>query len=237
VLTLVLKQIPSVLGIYGANSVGVPPGDYFPSSAARLHPSAAAAFAAVEEGTGQKLRCSDIFRSPEVSLLAMQRKSGVQPPGYSGHNFGFSIDVAVQACLKTFGKTKQSFDEMMISYGWYCHRKDHGIGSESWHYNHFGTGADAAPYSAACAASAVTSAGVEAKIVAVYGTRFQLSPAEIQTALKKLRLYNGDIDEDIGPRTRQAIAAFERAWLLPARGVTSQFMRTLAVVASEQNIT
>jgi len=236
-LTMLLKRVPGVLGIYGTGKGGVPAGDYFPPSAALLHPDAVPAFLAVEAGTGKKLRCSDMFRSPEASLQAMMTKSGVQPPGYSGHNFGFSIDVATDACLKSFGMTKQAFDEMMASYGWYCHRKDHQRGSEDWHFNHFGTGDAAAPWLAACAKSVVTSAGVEAKMVATYGASFQLSNVELQTLLQKLKMYGGDLDGDIGPRSQQAILAFERAWQLPMDGVAdAKMMRTLATVASEQSV-
>jgi peptidoglycan hydrolase-like protein with peptidoglycan-binding domain len=237
-LTMILKRVPGVLGIYGTKPIGgVPAGDYFPMSAALLHPDAASAYAAVETGTGKKLRVSDMFRSPEASLAAMQQKSGVQPPGYSAHNFGLAIDVATDACLKTFGMTKQQFDEMMASYGWYCHRKDHQRGSEDWHYNHFGVGAEAAPWLAACAQSVVTSAGVEAKMVSYYGKSFMPDTSELQVMLKKVKMYGGDIDGDFGPRSQQAVLAFERAWKLPMDGQPdARMMRTLATVASEQSI-
>jgi len=236
-LTIILKRVPNVLGIYGTGKGGIPAGDYFPPSAALLHPDAAAAYLAVEVGTGKRLRVSDMFRSPESSLQAMQTKSGVMPPGYSGHGFGFSIDVATDACLKSFGMTKQAFDEMMVSYGWYCHRKDHQRGSEDWHFNHFGTGAAATPWLAACEKSVVTSAGVEAKMVATYGSSFKLSNVELQTELRKLKLYGGDLDGDIGPRSQQAILAFERAWQLPMDGVAdARMMCTLATVAADHSI-
>jgi hypothetical protein len=167
----------------------------------------------------------------------MQKKSGVQPPGFSGHNFGFSIDVATDACLASFKMTKQAFDEMMMSYGWYCHRKDHQRGSEDWHYNHFGLGAAAAPWLAACANSVVTSAGVEAKMLSIYGASFKLDTLTLQTLLQKVKMYGGDLDGDFGPRSQQAVLAFERAWMLPMDGQPdAKMMRTLATVASEQQI-
>jgi hypothetical protein len=238
-LTMRLKRIPGVLGIYGKRPIGgVPAGDYFPDSAALLHPDAAAAYLAVEAGTGKKLRVSDIFRSPESSLMAMQQKSGVQPPGFSGHNFGFSIDIAVDDCLKRFGMTKTQFDAMMETYGWFCHRKDHARGFEEWHYNHFGTGADAEPWLAACEKSTVTSAGVEAKMRTVYGANFVLDTSELQTLLKKLGLYGGSVDGDFGPRSQAAVLAFERAWKLPEDGSPDpKMMRTLATVAAVHDIT
>lgn len=237
-LTMLLKRVPGVLGIYGTKPIGgVPAGDYFPASAALLHPDAAAAYLAVEAGTGKKLRVSDMFRSPEASLQAMQTKAGVQPPGYSGHNFGFSIDIATDACLATFAMNKAQLDSMMASYGWYCHRKDHARGMEDWHYNHFGLGDAAAPYLAACANSVVTSSGVEAKMVALYGASFKQDTLELQTLLQKLKMYGGGLDGDFGPKTQQAVLAFERAWMLPMDGQPdAKMMRTLATVASEQQL-
>lgn len=234
---MILKQVPNVLGIYGTGKGGIPAGDYFPPSAALLHPDAAAAYQAVEAANGKRLRVSDIFRSPESSLMAMQQKTGVQPPGYSGHNFGFSIDVATDACLKSFGMTKKEFDEMMESHGWYCHRKDRARGFEDWHYNHFGIGADAAPYLAACAQSTVTSAGVEAKMLKIYGPSFKLDLLTLQTLLQKLKMYGGSLDGDWGPKSQAAVLAFERAWKLPEDGSPDpKMMRTLATVSAEKKL-
>lgn len=236
-LTLLLKRVPNVLGIYGTGKGGIPAGDYFPPSAALLHPDAASSYTSLEAATGKRLRVSDMYRTPEASLMAMQQKTGVMPPGFSGHGFGFSIDVAVDACLKAFGKSKQQFDEMMESFGWYCHRKDHGRGSEDWHYNFFGMGDVAAPYLAACARSVVTSPGVEAKMLAVYGASFLLDTVALQTLLQKLKMYGGALDGEFGPKTQQAVLAFERAWKLPEDGSPdARMMRTLATVAAEQQI-
>ena len=236
-LTLQLKQLPNVLGIYGTGKGGIPAGDYFPPNAAYLHPEAADSFLKLQKDTGKRLRVSDVFRTPESSLMAMQQKSGVQPPGFSGHNFGFAIDVAVDACLKSFGMSKPTFDAFMGSYGWFCHRKDGKRGFEDWHYNHFGLGPAAAQYHQACANSPVTSDGVEARIVATYGPAFTLTTMELQTLLKGLKLYNGDIDGDFGPRTREAVWAFERTWKLPEDGKADpKMMRTLATVAAEKHV-
>jgi hypothetical protein len=235
-LTMSLKKVPGVLGIYGTKPIGgVPAGDYFPASAALLHPDAADAYLAVESSTGKKLRVSDMFRTPESSLQAMQQKSGVQPPGFSGHNFGFSIDVAVDACLKSFAMNKVQFDQMMESHGWFCHRKDHQRGMEDWHFNHFGLGDAAKPYVEACRLSTVTSAGVEAKIKAVYGRNFTLTIEELQAELAKLKMYGGTVDGDFGPRSQQAVLVFERAWKLPEDGSPDpKMMRTLATVAADR---
>lgn len=236
-LNMLLKRIPNVLGIYGTGKGGIPAGDYFPPSASLLHPDAADDFLALQQALGQRLRVSDVFRSPESSLSAMQSKAGVQPPGYSGHNFGFSIDVAVDAVLKALNVTKPQLDEKLKAFGWYCHRKDGARGFEDWHYNHFGRGAKADPYLAACAASTTTAAGVEKRITDLYGPAFTLDTTELQVLLKKLKLYGGDIDGDFGPRSREAVLAFERTWKLPVDGKPDpKLMRTLATVASQQTL-
>jgi hypothetical protein len=236
-LTISLKRIPNVLGIYGTGKGGIPAGDYFPPSAALLHPEAADAYMKLQQETGKRLRVSDMFRTPESSLDAMQRKAGVQPPGWSGHNFGFSIDVDVDRNLATFGMTKAQFDDLMKRYGWYCHRKDSNRGFEDWHYNYFGTNGAEKPWLDACASSRVTSAGVEARIVATYGSSFTLNSVQIQTLLQKLKLYGGALDGILGPRSRAAILAFERTWKLPEDGNPDpRMMRTLATVAADLSI-
>ncbi|MEL6871535.1 MAG: peptidoglycan-binding protein [Pseudomonadota bacterium] len=48
---------------------------------------------------------------------------------------------------------------------------------------------------------------------------------EIQSSLRLMRLYDGQIDGIIGPRTRRAINAFERKEGLPAIGVPTQELR------------
>jgi hypothetical protein len=104
---------------------------------------------------------SDMFRSPEASLSAMQRKSGVQPPSYSRHNYGQAIDLAVSETLKRMkvlatglgalgevrllavggsssdlGQTvrnKRGLDLWMAERGWFCFRGDHKTGKTADH--------------------------------------------------------------------------------------------------------
>jgi hypothetical protein len=225
-LTLKLTTLPSVLGIYGAQK------DMLPMRMARLHPDAAAAFHAAETALGQRIRVSDMFRTAEQSLQAMQEKSGVQPPGFSLHNYGIAIDVAVDAMLPAFRGDKITLDAFMRGFGWYCHRKDNKRGSEDWHYNYLGSEGPAliAQYSPK---SSNTSAAADARIQALYGPELKLDEKEVQECLAFLKLYSGEIDGKIGPRSQQSIMAFQRAWKLPATGeVDPKTERTLAYVAS-----
>lgn len=238
-LSLTLQSLPSVLGIYGTKPIGsVAAGDFFPANMSLLHPDTAASFLHLQKDLGQRLRVSDMFRTAESSLQAMQEKRGVQAPGYSGHNFGFCVDAAIDAMLKSLKMTKAQLDTLMQSYGWYCHRKDHERGSEDWHYSHFGSVSDAAPYLALSAKSTNTSAALEGKILKFYGASFRLTPVEVQTGLQKLKMYGGSLDGDFGPRSKQSLEAFQRAWLLPVTGTLDErTLRTLATVSAEQNIT
>lgn len=227
-LSLSLVQVPDVLGIYGASK------NEFPKRMALLHPDAAEAFDLVQKDMGKKLRVSDMFRTAEQSLQAMQAKSGVQPPGFSLHNFGIAIDVDVDAMLAATKKNKADFDLLMWSYGWCCHRKDKKRGMEDWHYNYLGRDAEAEPFLNASITSTNTSAAGDAKILSLYKDGLTLEPAEVQECLAHLKFYGGEIDGQIGPRTKQALMAFQRAWRLqPSGQIDKKTERTLAYVSAD----
>lgn len=227
-LNVKLKRIPKVLGIYGKDK------NFFPASASLMHPDAANAFIKADEAL--KLRVSDMLRSAEESLRARAEKTGVQPPGYSAHNFGFAIDIHVEDQLARTKMTKAQLDAVMKTFGWYCHRRDSNSGSEWWHYNYLGNDEEAAPFLAK-ASKTSTAIAIEEKIKAVYSHELILDPLELQEALKKMRFYNGDVDGQIGPRTAAALAAFQRAWALPDTGkLDPRTERTLAFVSSTTTI-
>ena len=226
VLHIQLRPLPAtILGIYG------PGRDQLPERMRYLHPAAAASYLEIE-ATPQRLRVTDMLRSADSSLDAAERKSGVQRPGYSGHNFGLCIDIDVKDCMRRRKMAKATLDAFLAARGWYCHRKDHALAAESWHYSFLGTGAEAKDYLAASAQSTNTAAALEAKIVDLYGAAFRLDAAQVQAALRQLRLYSGAVDGMLGPLSRQAINAFQRAWQLPVTGsADARTQRTLAFVA------
>jgi len=195
-----------------------------PTRALFLHPKAAAQLPPT-------VRWSDLFRSPAASLQAMSEKSGVKAPGYSGHNFGFSGDVDVVDTMDRLAiATKVGLDEYMRGYGWYCYRDDHKMESECWHYNYFDE-AEAEEW-VSLASNGATE--VEAKILHTYAQDFRLTNIEAQTALKQLKMYDGKVDGDFGPRSLNAVRIFQRAWGLKELGILDQrTMRTLAVVTAE----
>lgn len=228
-LSLNLVRVPNVLGIYGANK------DQFPARMSLLHPEAAAAFAAAEKGMGTRLRVSDMFRTAEQSLQAMQEKTGVQPPGFSLHNYGIAIDVDIDSMLAATKLSKPAFDLLMRDHGWYCHRKDGKRGSEDWHYNHLGP--NAAEFLKVSEKSTNTSAAGDAKILALYKDGLELTPIEVQECLAAIKMYSGGIDGQIGPRSKQALMAFQRAWRLqPSGQIDERTERTLSYVSAILNV-
>lgn len=231
-LTLALEQLDqaAVRGIYGDRR------DRMPTRALWLHPDAAAAFRSI---AGWAV-VSDMFRTPESSLRAVREGRGAQPPGYSAHNYGLAIDLALtdsnrehgDGALTRLGRemfggrraSKAELDAEMERHGWYCHRRDHTLGFESWHYNFLGVGA--------VVAGAITSDEVEARIQQLYGAQLGPDTRECQRLLAKLKLYGGDVDGIVGPQTREAVRTFERAWQLNVDStLDARTRRTLAYVA------
>lgn len=218
---------PGILGIYG------PRRNLLPERMRLLAPDAAASVLALE-GTPHRLRISDMFRSAESSLSAAAEKRGVQRPAFSGHNFGFSIDLDVADCMRRWRMNKRQLDDFMASRGWYCHRKDHRLAFEGWHYNFLSIGVEAARYLVASSRSASTAPALEAKIQDRYGAEMELSPVQVQAALRRLRLYSGALDGLVGPLSQEALRIFQRAWRLPVTGVAdATTARTLAFVAAD----
>lgn len=227
-LSLNLVSVPNVLGIYGASK------NEFPARMARLHPEAADAFTRLQSILKMQVRVSDMFRTAEQSLIARAQKAGVQPPGFSLHNYGVAIDIATDDVLAAAKLTKPALDMLMKAHGWYCHRKDGKRGMEDWHYNYLGVGAAAEPFLKACASSTNTSAGGDAKIMSLYKDALTLTPVEVQECLAHLKLYNGELDGKIGPRTKEALMAFQRTWKLqPSGQVDDKTERTLAYVSAD----
>ena len=89
------------------------------------------------------IRITDMYRDAVASLLARLSKSGVQRPGWSGHNYGISLDLDVDGTLRSFQKINERrsiSDRLPAGYfgllgwmearGWACHRRDGKRGFE-----------------------------------------------------------------------------------------------------------
>lgn len=213
-----------VIGIYGDNKNELPLRMRF------LAPDAAKSFRTALSPAG--IVVSDMFRSAEASLRARKTRKGSQRPAYSGHNYGYSIDLDIGRSMKALGvNTKKALDDFMAENDWLCHRRDHRREFEGWHYNHhiLGYVQNSDPR---------TSSALERKITDVYGRWWsEMTDMDLQLALQKLGLYGGDLDGVIGPITREAIGAFQRAWLLqPSKSPTVQTKRTLAYITAEKDV-
>lgn len=198
-----------VTGTYTVN--GHP--NKMPPRARRLRPNAATSYAAIHD----KIIVSDMFRTPESSLAAVESGRGALMPSYSSHGYGLAIDVDVTPSMKLVGaKTKTDFDTWMRGQGWICHRRDGLREHEEWHYDFD---------EAKLLSSALTSAdrtcqrAREVMLDTLYGDAWVLTKVDTQTALRALGFYHGEIDGVLGPISKAAVSAFQRAWHLTADGI------------------
>lgn len=171
---------------------------------------------------------SDLLRTIDSSLRAVLSGRGAQPPGFSLHNFGLAIDIdiaATMARMRASGartadgreiKTKRDLDDWTAERGWCCHRTDHELASEAWHYNALflfpAMGFTKGPIVIDPRKYKATSGFGEQLIRRIYGDQLAPDDAACQRALASLGFYRGEIDGDAGPLTRTAVAAFQRAW-------------------------
>ena len=110
-LTLVALTGDQVRGIYGKRK------NELPERMRYLSPAAAQSYV---EDLSSVVVVSDMFRSAESSLQAKRERRGAQRPAYSGHNYGYSIDIDVGATMKALGlNTKRELDAWMNARGWY----------------------------------------------------------------------------------------------------------------------
>lgn len=203
------------------------PSGVLPVRMRRLSPEAADSF---RRHIGPHVVCSDMFRSGESSLVAVQRNRGALPPAFSGHNYGECIDLDIRPSILRAGfKVKTKFDAWMAERGWYCHRRDSRFRSEAWHYNHLGPGGGGYLLDS----DKRTSFALERLLTEKYGAHWVLTPEDLQRALASLRFYGGAIDGDLGPLSVQAIKLFQAGWCLKVDGIAGKItQRTLAYVTA-----
>lgn len=224
---LILKELPESLQHYTGKSI--------PKWMRMLHPEAADSVLQLEKDSGG-LVYNDVWRSAEVSLWAMKQKSGVMPPSFSGHNFGLSIDFAVEHTLKKLNWTYAQFLKFLEDRRWFCHRRDAALGSESWHFNFLPNGLPVGTLDVK--KPATWALPVEQRMLLLYSEQLLLTPSQVQAGLKQLKMYSGDVDGILGPISSSAISVFQRAWGLPVTGEPNKTtQRTLAFVTATKKIT
>lgn len=227
---IILKAIPTekVFGDYIIH--GIP--NRMPDHALFLAPEAADSFLAE---LAPVMGVSDMLRTAESSLHAVETGRGAQPPGWSNHGVGRAIDGMTARAMKLLGlKSKAELDAWMEARGWFCCRRDHLLESEEWHFNYFGVGYQIDP------SVHFTAGYVEAEIKRRYEPAFQAmlaDPRAQQTALAQLGMYGGDVDGVIGPQSKRGVVCFQKAWDLPANGLVDyRTARTLAFVTAKKTV-
>jgi len=223
IIPLVAIAATMVKGIYNCT---------LPARMRWLAPDAAASFLQI----GARLVLSDMYRSAESSLSAMQEKRGVQPPSRSRHGYGRAIDLDVGATLRAGGfGSKAELDAFMNANGWYCHRIDHTEGFECWHFNYLPAGLQLAP------GDTSTAAAGERELQGLFGADLLPGDAECQAMLADLRFYSGALDAAtdphwFGPLMSQAVRAFQRAWFIAgADGVTRRDGSTIEPFGEQEH--
>jgi hypothetical protein len=224
-LQLAAYRLPdTVRGIYGPNK------DKLGRRQLLLAPHAAQDYMRAFANSGENLVASDMWRSADASLAAVTSGRGAQPPGYSGHNFGVSVDLAVDETMHRMELPYSALLQFMGDHGWFCFRRDGARGPEDWHFNYL-NGSSTAELPTLRAGQ--WSRAAESAIQQRYRGMFSLDVLGVQSCLQKLRLYHGEIDGDLGPLTKQAVAAFARSWNCAADFANDRFQRTLAYLAAD----
>lgn len=222
-----------VPGIYGKNK------NRFAKRLSFMQPEAHDSFIVMQKDCDWKIVLSDMWRS-SLSSLARRYPPGrrmrrhTKPPAFSGHNKGLSIDIDVKRTMALMEMTKRELDGWMAEYGWYCHRRDHKLKSEDWHYNYLDEDAAAAAEWLQHASRWSTAGAIEAKIKGWYSSYWAPSKKQLQRYLQYLNIYEGEIDGVIGNLSHAAIRVFQGAWHLKVDGVAgSRTCRTLAFRCAE----
>jgi hypothetical protein len=200
-----------------------------------LAPDAAASLCRLESASGG-LVYTDMFRSAESSLAAFKNRRGALRPGFSPHNFGLAVDLALGE-LRAGGLRFDVLEKLMADFGWFCHRRDgNGIGHEAWHFNFLGPEPRQFLAYAEEKRPQTWSLPVEKHIQARHGRWLKMDITEAQAALAGLGLQPGRADGVLGPRTRAAVAEFQRRWLIDEKGLGPITQRTLAYLTVKKEI-
>ena len=217
-LTLALRRvrIRAWSGFKGADD------GFLPADCCLLQPDAAESLKEIQDACGQSVTFKAAFTSVASHLLAVSK--GVDRdyarPTQSGHNFGMSLDVAVDETLAAFMASKRpdlmtagrdlgSFGRWLRQFGW------QGVKAETGHFDHL--------------------AGHEtvlARITSLYD--FSLDNFGVQRALNKITggdlEINGVLDQAVDD---EAVKAYKVMGYDDKFAFSSRFRRLLAGATSE----
>lgn len=198
-----------------------------------LAPDAATSLLQLEKDTGG-LVYSDMWRDSVASLVTRRTRRSTLLPGYSSHNYGFGIDLDVKTIL---GEKKIRYEDLLYllkKRGWVCHRRDgveHAVNSD--HFNFLGV--TPGEYLVKCTMDPITwDYPAEDRIFDKYKTDFQLPTVAVQSLLKKIGFYMGEMSGSVDLYTREAVMAFQRAWDMIENGfIDANLCRVLAFVTAD----
>jgi len=203
---------------------------YLPQRMALLNDSVCDSFIEMNNACEERIVYTDAYRSvqSQIKLIGSSDKTKRRlfaTPTKSGHNFGFSLDVAVSESLSNLrnsskkslveaGQSRDAMAAFMLEFGW------SGISKEEWHFN--GPGCR----------------NVSKKIDEVYGAFFLLSAKEMQSSLNELNGCNLTIDGVIGPKTKEQIIAAKKSLNIQPEddSVTDWFRRVLSCATAKVSI-
>lgn len=203
-----------------------------------LAPEAAISLAVLEKDTDGRLVYTKFWHDAVCTLMDKRTRIGSHLPGYDPHNYGLALNLDVPVILEQMKITYEDLLYVMKRRGWFCHRRDGsqegpGVG----HFNFIGDGNPDEYLKYASFDPISWDTPIETKIHEKHLTEFQLSPAQVQSALQKMGFFHGPANGEFDGYTREAILAFQRAWDLPESGTwNGALQRTLAFVSAEVTI-
>lgn len=201
-----------------------------------LAPDAAEAVLKLEKDTGG-LVYADMWRDSVGSLMAKRTRKASQLPGYSSHNYGLGIDLAVKTILAEKQIRYEDLLYLLKKRGWVCHRRDGLEGAAG--YDHFSfLGEHANKYLLKCTMDPITwDNPAEERIFERYGKDFQISTRKAQELLTSIGFYSGEISGIGDLYTRESAMAFQRAWDLIETGlIDATTGRVLAFITAEREV-
>ncbi len=209
-------RIPSDVAAYGNGKLPPASLEEIGIYRHRLHPSAAAAFAALRaaaKAAGIDLSCTDSYRSIEEQIDLKNRKPNLSAtPGKSVHGWGFAVDLSLGLPPKAFGNSVWEWLQTNApEYGWFLGRpKD-----EPWHWVYRGETAalpGAATVASAMAAPAATDgrpAGWVVDVDVVRGLLGVAAGANVDAVVAAVITFqrSNQLADDgvVGPRTKAAL--------------------------------
>lgn len=230
VFSIPLKKVSgTVRGIYGPNKDQFGKRmAYFRDAPLPSGRSPIAIWEAIHMEFGNQIVLSDGYRTPKESVLARRAKAGTALPGFSGHNFGVSFDMAVRETMQRAEMGYVDLVEKLVALGAtpFDGRNESPTAMESWHFNCLDLGE----------AGGTTGADVEKWITETYGHTLYLPEddwRQIQEALSEFGFYPKEAVDGIpGPKTRAALDLLREACQLKRR----QTGKGLQITSTERRV-